>query len=391
MMTANNTEKTKVVVVGTGDKARGLANMYQCNASKDIYQFVLTEPLPTRPLKPFNEYVSVEDFPAALEKADVIILAIPSYAIKSFLVKTFSLLKEGCILVDATNDNQHKEDLMGALTELDLVADFDRWCKAFNDVGAIQELQYEVSSKEKLHTKMCGPSPVSVQKVSQLAEALGFSVKTVPIDQFEKVRVSQETIGWEWIHATVSMIVLFALVTVYVIVQAHNRPHFEWYTLLGRHSSKVFAWTATYGLALSLLPGTLARMIHQIQGTTAPIPRVLLWGCIIRKQIGLLSLYFLFLHACMMMILFGNEYFGYLMQDGSMNWEGEASMLFAAISTSLFGIVGIVSLPSVGHAMNKAQFGLVFGPVVWGALATGLLHIMFLGVSRLVFVKAACT
>ena len=63
-----------------------------------------------------------------------------------------------------------------------------------------------------------------------------------------------------------------------------------------------------------------------------------------------------------------------------MKWNDEASMLTAVLSTSLFIITGIASLPSVGHAMNKAQFWFVFSPVVWSALALGLMHIMFLGV-----------
>lgn len=63
-----------------------------------------------------------------------------------------------------------------------------------------------------------------------------------------------------------------------------------------------------------------------------------------------------------------------------MAWNDEASMLTAVLSLSLFIITGIASLPSVGHEMNKAQFMLVFGPVVWSALTLGLMHVMFLGV-----------
>ena len=70
----------------------------------------------------------------------------------------------------------------------------------------------------------------------------------------------------------------------------------------------------------------------------------------------------------MMVLLFGSEYFGFLLREGHMEWNDEASMLCAVLSTSLFTINGIASLPSVGQAMNKAQFSFVFGPVVWSAL-----------------------
>ena len=54
-------------------------------------------------------------------------------------------------------------------------------------------------------------------------------------------------------------------------------------------------------------------------------------------------------------------------------------MLFAALSFTLFIIVGLASLPSIQAAMNKAQFELVFGPIVWVALVCGLVHIIVLG------------
>ena len=369
--------KKKVVVVGSGDKAHGLAHMYECNAKKGCCDFIFTEPLPTQVYAPFNEYVSIEPFPEAIKNADIVILAIPSYAIESFLIQNFSLLKDSCILVDLTNANKDKKDLKGALAALEI--DFDRWVKAFNDTGAIQELQHKAESKTKIATNVCGPNEDSVSQVVAFAELLGFLAKAVPFDQFRDLRVSQDTIGWEWKHSTFFMVVLFLLVFTYVVIQVHERPNFEWYTLLARHSSKMFAWTSVYGFAFSLLPGTLIRLIQQIRTSFVP-PRILTWGCEIRKHVGLLSLYFLFLHACMMLLLFGSEYFGFLLTEGHMEWNDEASMLTAVLSTSLFIITGIASLPSVGNAMNKAQFMLVFGPVVWGALALGVMHIMFLGV-----------
>jgi hypothetical protein len=57
-----------------------------------------------------------------------------------------------------------------------------------------------------------------------------------------------------------------------------------------------------------------------------------------------------------------------------MNLTGEVSMVFAIYSTSLFIIVGLASLPSVGEAMDKKQWSFVFGPIVWLALAFGHVH-----------------
>jgi hypothetical protein len=168
-----------------------------------------------------------------------------------------------------------------------------------------------------------------------------------------------------------------------VMLAAWQRPSgFEWYQLPTRYSSKAFAWTATYGFALSLLPGVLARLLRQLRGPKSKISPILLWGLGIRKHVGILALYFVFLHACLMLFIFGGEYFRFMLNDtrGKMRWTGEASMLFGVISISFFSIVGIASLPSVCAVMNKAQATLVFGPLVWLGLMTALAHIMILGV-----------
>ncbi|KAL3788907.1 hypothetical protein HJC23_002661 [Cyclotella cryptica] len=338
---------------------------------------VFTEPIQTKKTTGFNDSVSIEPFPQAIEACDICILAIPDYAIELFLIQNFSLLKDS-IMIDLTNGNRkNKRDLKRVLSSLDIK--FDRWVKAFNDIGAIQELQHHSGGKSRFTTQVCGPDEESVEAVIRLAEALGYSTKKVPIDQYEKLQGAQDTIGWEWNHSIVLMVALFLLVSIYIIIQTSGRPNFEWYTILARHSNRMFAWTSIYGFALSLLPGTLIRLINAFGNTRRP--RLLVWGCNIRKHVGLISLYFLFLHACMTVLLFGGEYFGYMLFSGEMAWEDEASMLTAVVSTSLFVITGIASLPSVGDAMNKAQFACVFGPVVWMALALGVMHVLFIGVT----------
>ena len=48
-------EEKKVVVVGTGDKGHGIAKLYDLHSKKDgHYKFVLTEPMPSKIIDPFN-------------------------------------------------------------------------------------------------------------------------------------------------------------------------------------------------------------------------------------------------------------------------------------------------------------------------------------------------
>ena len=370
-------EDKKIVVVGTGDKGHGIERMYDLHSKKNgHYKFVLTEPMPSKIIDPFSsDFITIEHFPECLANADIVLLCIPGYAIESFLISNYTLLKQGCILVDVTNPTGATKDLQGILAAMNITS--DHWVKAFNDCGAIQEMTS--SLKVKMKTSVCGPNEQAVKEIVALAEFLGYSPSITPFDQYESLKSSQDSIGVEWKHATWVMLLLFSLVFTYVTVQVSGRPFFQWYTLLARHSSKMFAWTAVYGFALSLLPGTIIRLLRQLAHRDMT-PKSLIWGCTIRKQIGVISLYFLSLHVCMMLLIFGGEYFGFLIDEGHMEWNDEASMLAAVLSTSLFYITGIASLPSVGREMNKAQFELVFGPVVWSALTLGVMHVMFLGV-----------
>ena len=142
------------------------------------------------------------------------------------------------------------------------------------------------------------------------------------------------------------------------------------------------AWTAIWLLALSLLPGTLTKLVKRIYGPQKNVNAVLLWGIGIRKNLGLLGLYFLFIHVCMMLLLYNSSYYNHIFgrRGKTMDsWRYEWTMFMAVISTSFFIIVGISSLPGVALKMNKAQWQAIFGILVWWALVTGLLHVIFLG------------
>jgi predicted dinucleotide-binding enzyme len=379
----------RVIIVGTGDMAHGLGNMYYCNGSKanGSYEVFATEPLPDVDIGEYliadGDTIPIIDLDEALQTGDMFIMCIPSRALKPFLKTNFSKLKEDAILVDCTNSKQTNDDLAGSLDSLGLDI-FARWVKAYNDNGAVNLLQQKPNTKTVLVTEICGPDKQAVKEVAEFTAQLGLSPRVVPMERFDKLRGSQDTIGEEWIHSAILMTVLFCLTFLYVILAAWQRPAgFEWYQLPTRFCSKAFAWTATYGFALSLLPGVLARLDRQLRGPKAKICRTLLWGLGIRKHVGILALYFIFLHACLMLFIFGGEYFRSSMLNdshGKMRWTGEASMLFGVISISFFSIVGIASLPSVGAVMNKAQALLVFGPLVWLGLMTALAHIMILGV-----------
>lgn len=389
----------KVVIVGTGDAARGIALMWDSFAHREETNFevVAAEPDPDAAAARddgelmLSASVPIVNFGDAIAAGDVFLLTFPAEFLRLFLSENVGKIKSEAILVDGiiSTTQRKRADLAGTLHDLELDDDFSRWAKGFHDVGAITLLSSAIA-KTRVPTHIYGPDEEAINQVAEVAEAMGFLPKVTPVDQFQAtIRASQEdeTIGAEWIHAAAVMVGIFLFAMTYVIIQADGRPRggIEWRELPTRYASKMFAWTATYGFALSLLPGTLARLLKQLRGKNARIPRVIVWGCSIRKQIGLMALYFVYLHACLMLLIFGDNYFGFMLSrnnpdDDKMDANGEASMLLATLSTSFFTITGIASLPSVQANMNKAQFGCVFGPVVWLGLATGLGHIMVLGV-----------
>ena len=131
--------------------------------------------------------------------------------------------------------------------------------------------------------------------------------------------------------------------------------------------------------SLSQMPGAIARTIQSWKNDSLYVHHPALVGFLnMRKHLGLLGLYFLFMHAIMCLLNFGPGGYYVAFYDTNdptkMNVTGEVSVLFAILSTSLYIIVGLASLPSVGESMNKAQSEFVFGPVVWFALACGHVH-----------------
>ena len=220
-----------------------------------------------------------------------------------------------------------------------------------------------------------------VKKVA--TEIFGLDPKVVPIDQYDVIEDSQATIGKEWIDALIFNTTLFVLICIYVLFQYEQQPHFHWRQVPNRAFSKIAAWVASWDFAFCLLPGTLARIIKQFYRTQVELHPLLMWGLRIRKHVGLLAIYFIFHHACIMLLLYNALYYNQMLEEERRRsedyWRIEWAMFMAVVSTSLFMIVGIASLPSVALNMNRAQVQLVFGPVVWLGLVLGMLHVLFVG------------
>jgi predicted dinucleotide-binding enzyme len=315
------------VIVGTGDMAHGLAHLYSNNKSAfSGHTLEVTKPGLEKSGSFHNTGVPLGKFSEALDRADIVILAIPASVLKRFVYENYPHLRSK-ILVDVTNSSIPGEDLI-SLCRLTQV----RWVKAFNDIGAVDILLNKPFSKNKVATTMCASDKITLAIVKRYAEeTLGLAVKVVPQERYYDVAMHQNSLGTEWVHATYVMLIVFAFTELYAIlrynvykgygtmlfcvsnddgVALHDKTNLQllsvlysisdWFHLPFQVTNKGVCWTALNGFALTQLPGLLARIGNVVQkNTLLTKPSCLQWALRIRKQVGLLSLWFLMIHILM--------------------------------------------------------------------------------------------
>ena len=224
-MTAN---ATKIVIVGGGNLANGLSNMFTLYNAGDKYTFSVYEPIESNvPLisgsshhdnlndsfRGFKE-IKVDAKSSTVSSADIIFLAIPSPAIKGF-VESHKKLLTGKILVDCSNPTSSGDDLRSVVESMG-IGDKFKWMKGFNDNGAIELINHKVATSKIPTTKLCGEDEAAVNEVKKLAESsMGFTVKVVPFNQFDAISRHQNELGKTWIHAAIIMILIFAFALIF--------------------------------------------------------------------------------------------------------------------------------------------------------------------------------
>jgi predicted dinucleotide-binding enzyme len=197
---------TRTLIIGTGDMAHALCHMFQ-NHNYKPSEHCLAVSKPGLSREFLKSYLGLHDtgvplvqLEEAIHISDIIALAIPATALKEFLGKHFDSMRNK-ILVDVTNSSVRGEDLQAMLGLTDTA-----WVKAFNDDGAIDLLLDKPHSKKKVVTTVCGSNLEAVQDVKRFAEeAMGFAVKIVPCELYQKIAMHQNSLGDDWVHAAYSV------------------------------------------------------------------------------------------------------------------------------------------------------------------------------------------
>jgi len=209
-------------IVGTGDMSHGLAHLYSNNNNKfALNTLEVTKPgITTTPTGKnqtamfHNTGVPLVRFKESITRADIVILAIPAVALKSFVSEHFELLRDK-ILVDVTNSAVRGEDLSSLCRLTDV-----EWVKAFNDIGAVDLLLHKPYSKSRVATTMCSPNKKALGLVQHFAEeSFGMIVKNVPPSRYYDVAMHQNSFGEQWVHAMWTMLVIFACTELYAILR----------------------------------------------------------------------------------------------------------------------------------------------------------------------------
>jgi len=366
------------LVVGTGDMAHALAHVWKNNNIDNSNNLEVTKVGLKQSGTTFHDtgvpLVSLED---GLQRANIVVLAIPSGAVQSFVENHHSALTDKAV-VDITNSSRGE-----GLGSVPNASNF-QWVKAFNDIGAADLLLNKASCKTKIATNMCGPHADALNRVKSFAEvSFGMDVKQVPYENLKTMSESQNSLGDEWVMAAQVMLTVFAVTEVYSILRYNVFEGVAWLQLPMQVTNKAFCWTALTGFALTQVPGTLARLMNAMQSSnTFSKPKWLRSFLSFRKQLGLLSLYFLGLHVAMSVMLFNNTYYGKLFSaDGTiLSTMGAFALCCGIIATSFYVILGICSLPSVAQTMSNKSWQFVYGPVAWLGLAMGSAHVLIMGV-----------
>lgn len=376
--------------------AHGLAHMFSCNSSYSSYNLIVTSPSITETLNGstfHNTNVTLRSFDESLASADILILAIPGSAMKNFFRDNLEKINGDVVIVDVSNSMGKGENAFDAYTHayMDVKGAEDKVeknmskhiVKAFYDCGAVYLLAQKSTCKTPVSTNICGTDFESISIVADLAKTMGFSTRIVPLSSYVKQAEHQNSLGNEWVRATLVMGVIFVLTEIYCIIRYHHIKGYPGHRYPLNVNQKAIGWTASAGFALSLMAGTIARIMHSLFGKGKTLSPTLIRYLEIRKHLGILSLFFTSWHALMSMLLLNASYFSDFFLDKSapskMSWRGELSLFFATTGFMLLTTTGICSLPSVSREMTKKQWAFVFGPLVWLGFLCAMAHIWVIG------------
>ncbi|ORX92803.1 hypothetical protein K493DRAFT_338618 [Basidiobolus meristosporus CBS 931.73] len=359
--------KPRVAVIGTGWFGRAIAKRL-LNNGFDVY---LASRNPGQ--VGFELPCEPTTYDKALEACHIVFLCIPWVAHLSFATEFEQLLRTKTVVDIANPGAVHSGTKLGISIAERLQRSLPGALvvKGFNTISAysmgndIKGLNREVC--------LCSDYPEALKEISSLTRTLGYiPVDSGTLSQARIVEAIPLALFEEWHQPTIFVFILLFFFIFYNILSEQLVKNVSWAVFPLHNMNSIFASTSMNLFAVANLAGCIANVIQLWTGTAQQqfSPWLASW-LNHRKQLGLYGFMFLTMHLFMSF----NTSFTLFPK---MNGLQESSFLVANISTIMFCVMCITSLPSVGNSLSWREWRFVQSWMGWAALTTGFAHDLML-------------
>lgn len=386
-----------VGILGTGDYARALSKRLIFSG----YDVIMGSRSPTaRHLTVFDEClcgVIMTTIDDCIARCEVLVVAIHVENFKATLAPRSDLFA-GKVVVDVSNRTNryaatsNAEYLQTLLPDAAIV-------KAFNSVSA-----YALEDQATISTQRVfvgSNDQAARERVMDLARDLGLA----PCDMGGlKAARSMEAFvlkvfpGWRMpLFYTFGVFNLWTLYCVYIYFIDSTSYH--WDQIFLKVLNKPLCMTAITVLASTYLAGSVAGVVQLYRGTKyRRFSRLLNAWLVSRRQLGLISLALVMLHALASAMMLSPTYYHswyhhpevaipanvtqpvvVMLEPAWMIWKGELACLLGLTALLLLCLVGITSLPSVSASLNWAEWRFVQSKIGMVGLTLALAHAIVMG------------
>merc|ERR1711892_195305 len=314
---------------------------------------------------------------------NIIILAVPFKFVSSLPLDKLSPHQ---IIVDCSNRGEKCKP--GEMSQAENIQDLlPPGCvvvKCFNTLSA-HELDSRGSGGREL--PLASDSREAKAVVSKLVERIGYracdfgtlaisrEIENIPLSLFPE---------WQKPLAISSLLWVFLYALEFGRYYLCPDKEWGWYPYHPHHLTnlfhydlmKTFSGHALTMLASCYLPGVLAGYLQLLRGTKySKFPGWLDSWLQMRKQLGLLVLVSVNIHAMLYMLHFDEV----TEETGGLHWMDKAFMTAGVFAFTVLLILGVLYLPSVTASLSWREFHLAQSFLGWAALTLGTLHCVFAG------------
>ncbi|XP_035020096.1 metalloreductase STEAP4 [Hippoglossus stenolepis] len=274
--------------------------------------------------------------------------------------------------------------------------------KGFNTLSAWALQNGPTDANRQVY--LCGNSAEAKEAVAEAATKLGFTVldrgsltaarelEDFPLQLFPEWRLPlQVAVG---LTAFFFIYVLLRDVVYKYVTEGKDNS----FRIMVSLANKVFPIVSLIMLALCYLPGVIAAVVQLYKGTKYKrFPNWLDRWMLCRKQLGLLALFFAFLHVLYTLIIPIRYYVRFRIGEGIISrikenqtnefdntsaWRSDSYFSVGILGFAVYLLLGITSLPSVSNALSWREFSFVQSKLGYLTLFLCTLHTYLYGWNR---------